>query len=182
MNYGLSDFPFQVWWNRLLGLLPSGEWERDLNKVFNRTNWNLKCYISPCIELTEVRSIIAIYGNLAGEKQIPEYQVENAGLKKYVELKVNEIYGQDINTVETVLWNLYWATKDGTLSSNVLLQPVKYVQNKDKRETPKNIPSAGDDLESLLTLIKWTILIVGIGYGITILLPLFETARKSNGK
>ena len=102
------------------------------------------------MEIATIKSIVAIYTNLVATNKIPEYQVNNSGLKKQTEFEVNKIYEQSIDEVETVLWNLFFATKDGSLSSNALLQPTKYVKNSDKRNVPNDITSAGSQIEDTL--------------------------------
>ena len=146
-------------------------WERNVTTLTYRINWNkgIYCYMVQCLDYFAVEKIVAIYFNLAKEGKIPEYDRKNNPSKiTFIENEVQKIYNQNINDVKTTLYNLYFATLDGTLTTSEFLKPKTYNKNIEtihKPDTAGNEESFTSEVLKMLRFLLWAIIIGAGAYG-----------------
>ncbi len=174
LNYssGLNDTLVDRWFIALKNIF--GFYiERALSVITYRVNWNkgLFCYITECVSYGNVRDIVTIYINLVKQGKIPEYdRVNNAKFINFIENEVFKIYGRNINDVKVVLWELYYATLDGSLSTDEFLRPLTYKKTANYKEKPElegnstGVEGFINNLAKTLKIVIWIIIIASISY------------------
>lgn len=161
-------------------------WEKNINSLTFRINWNKGFYslktifsltdwsLLPPVKYEQVEKIVACYINLVKGKVIPEYNRKSPSNKdiSYIEDKVAEYYGQSKELVKVVLYELYWATKDNTLSTDEFLRPITYAQYCEYKEKPGLEGEKGgdtsnffEDLVSAFKVLFWVLVISGTAFG-----------------
>lgn len=177
-NYGLNDIIDQVISNAKI--LLGDYWESNINKLTYRINWNkhkgnvlrfvpfVRLALMP-VSFDEVERIVACYMNLVLKNNMIEYDRKNnpSGVPK-IEKAVSEYYGQNLTLVKTVLYSLYYATKDGTMETDEFLRPRtynQYVEIKEKPETEGNMGEKGF-LESVFSMVDILTYVILIGVAI----------------
>lgn len=182
----LNDTIIDRWWIALKNLF--GFYiEKAISTINYRTNWNKGtwCWLTSCVPYENTRDIITIYIHLVKEGKIPEYdRKKNPSKISFIENQVQKIYGRNINDVKVTLWELYWATLDGSLSTDEFLRPKTYTTNIDYRETPDLQGNTGGvegfifTIGSILKTIIWLIIIASVGYVAYVLYNLYNKKGK----
>lgn len=178
MNYlanraGLSDFIDSSL--KTVRSLLGDYWYSNISKLTYRINWNknpsnplrlvpfARLFLMPVSEDT-VERIVAVYMNLVLSQNMIEYdRKKNPTSIPKIESAVAQYYGQNPEMVKLVLYELYWATMDGTIDTDEFLRPrtyKEYCSIKEKPDTKGDMGQKGflDQLIGTLETVGWVIL------------------------
>lgn len=186
-NYtSLNDTIIDRWWAALLNLF-GAYIESAITTINYRSNWNkgMWCYLTACISYENTRDIVTIYINLVKNGKIPEYDRKNNPSKiSFIEKEVQKIYGRNTNDVKVTLWELYYATLDGSLSTDEFLRPLTYKKTIAYKETPDlegnngGVEGLVNNLFSILKIVIWLIIIASVGYGAYVLYNFYNKKKE----
>lgn len=133
------------------------EYETSVQTIMERLNWNMPfgsgCYPvvagGNCFRKNEVGCIINAYTNHAMKKEFAPYNPVEAVAAQNIINIVQKDTDRPFHKVKAVLDQLYYSVKDGTVQSGQLLDPIKYKENKEVLETPKNVDSGVRDTKAM---------------------------------
>ena len=102
-------------------------WERNISKLNYRIQYNkgIWCRLTDCFPYELTERIVSVYIHLAKEFIIPEYDRTKRNIIPTIENEVYNIVKGNINDVKVVLWEMYWATMDGTIIPEICF-PLTY--------------------------------------------------------
>lgn len=151
MEISLGESVLQTAW-RIVKTVFGDEFSKQAIIIKNRCNENQSWYcglfggvINGCWSAEEVADIMAVYWNLAKNKQILEYHLGPIPYSQELE-RISDGCGQNTIKVKTVLHELYWAYKEGYINSRYLY-PINYLGHANER--------VGDNEDNILSdLIK----------------------------
>jgi hypothetical protein len=168
----LSDSIIDRMWASLLNIF-GAYLPKAISTLTYRINWNKGsyCYVISCLAYEDVKAIVTIYINLVKDGKIPEYDRKNNPDKiNFIENEVEKIYGKNIADVKTTLYELYYATLDGMLSTDEFLRPKTFEKNIDYKNNPDLQGNQGgvegfiNSVYSTLKTLIWILILAGIGY------------------
>lgn len=141
----------------LLYKLIGKEYETAVQTIMERLNWNMPfgsaCYPvivgGNCYRKNEVGCIINAYTNRALKREFAPYNPSDTINAQNIINIVQRDTDRPFHKVKAVLDQLYASVKDGTVQSGQLLDPIKYKENKEVLDTPKNVDSGVRDTKAL---------------------------------
>lgn len=157
-----SDFSFRdflIWFYATIGF----DYSQVIDVVTKRINWNkgIMCIpiqtSSECYRTWEVELIINTYHNLVINNGLAQYdRKNNPGMITQIETLVQTNSGRPIERVKIILWELYWATLDGTIRDDGILFPLKIEEVRKQRVTPEKYKSE-NGLDATINLVNTSI-------------------------
>lgn len=143
----LSFVPsLSILWSTIIGEM-NNDYYKAISTVYTRMNWNSDgaLFLLPGFEsytIDDVQAVMNAYGNLAADGKIPEYEDPdprglNKGKKAFIWQMVTAASGRNEMFVRTVLYELYWATRDGSITRTEFLRPSSYKAGSQYREIPE---------------------------------------------
>jgi hypothetical protein len=168
----LNDSIIDRMWASLLNIF-GAYLPKAISTLTYRINWNKGsyCYLISCLAYEDVKAIVTIYINLVKDGKIPEYDRKNNPDKiSFIENEVQKIYGKNIVDVKTTLYELYYATLDGMLSTDEFLRPktfqknIDYKNNVDLQGNKGGVEGFINSVYSTLKTLLWILILAGIGY------------------
>lgn len=166
-------FYLSTFWGMLTGRY-SREYAEAITTVYERADYNAsKWNILPfrsTYRLQDVETVMNVYGNLAADGKIPEYddrdsKGQNTANKALIISTVAQASSQQPTFVALVLYELFWATQDRSIPSGCFLRPLTCKKNADvQSNAPAQGAGYGAALEGLVTNILLLAAAAGIVY------------------
>ena len=169
---GLSDYPFKAWVQWIAGKL-GFSWDGSIDIVTRRINWNKGVMCVPvttssqCFGNEEVGLIVSTYCNLVLSGDLPEYNRDTALGQRVIgqiEQGVSDASGRPLERVKLVLWEMWYAYKDGSLPTDEIIRPITATNYASARETPPFVSSSssiGELFDNVATTLKWAFILGG---------------------
>lgn len=151
-------------------------YENAVQTVMERLNWNIgpACYPAAfeslgCYLQSEVGCVINVYYNSVKSGAIPEYdRAKNQKAIAVIEKYVTENSGRASGRVAAILYQLYYATVDGSVKTDKILWPIRSATQQQARQIPADIASTDKQLSSFMDYLPWiiggTVAVVGLSY------------------
>lgn len=177
--------PFRAMW----GTATADLMQQAISNVMGRIKWNkLRCWVpfSCVFNRPEIESIIISYYNMAKKKQIPEYRDKSPDAQKVIN-EVAKVSLRSKEQTQLVLNYLYWGSIDGSndVSQKISL-PISSEYKKEEREVPEEykmgtiegvLDKVGGGVATAFDILKWGLIIGGVGVGAYALTQLNTTAK-----
>lgn len=184
----VSDYPFKSQIEAIWGKSTGNEFSIAVTEVQKRWEWNNKSCIATfsCPRRDAYEAVIATYYNLAKDQKIPEYRDKSVTAPQVIR-EVSKVSGKGETFVKDVLNQLYWGSIDDTQDvSQKISLPISSQTRSEYREIPEEYKqtfaqTVTDSLGGLSSVLKWALVIGGVGVG-AYALTQFNTTAKILGK
>lgn len=188
---GLGDAPFEVFIEYWKGNITNTDSvEQGFSTIWEEVNFNHGCTLVVCYSLNQIKRIINTYGDAVMRGDIDEYDRSRSPQKvRDIELYVGKITNEEQKLVDTVLYNLYYATMQSRVRTRFLLYPKTTSLNEKYTKMPQvykdNLAKSGffDFLSDIPDALKTTgyFILGGLGlYAIIQIAPLINSFKKNN--
>ena len=148
---------------------PFAEYENAVAIVHDRYNWNqgnVWQLLNPFGSMPEsasgdeVEKVMACYINLCKKRTIPEFQPWQAvGMEQ-----VAKCSGVRQEKAYDILYQLYYATADGTIKSSEFIHPLTYSQFEQDRQGMTVAGKVEQGLKDTVSVLKWVLILGALGY------------------
>lgn len=149
---------------------------------YNHTNWsdilNVFDWDFDRVEADELDKVFSCYMALCRKGEIPEYEPwASKGMDR-----VAQCSGVRAKKVQDILYELYYATLDGSVRSSEFIHPLTYQKDAENRQSQTTVSRATQAIEDTASVLKWALILGGIGlagYYIWQWWPSSDTEEKS---